>query len=568
MQIARPYQRDAVESVFGQWDNNVRKTLGVAPTGAGKTNIACDVIRRVLPARTIFLAHKIELVDQAVARLASFGIEADVEQGFRTQGTSLFSKKSVLVATPQTLFACNDKRLKLLNPHEFGYLIIDEIHHYVAAAFRRPLEHLLQNEQLKVLGLTATADRADGKALSRIMDSVAFNIEICYLIDQGWLVPVEQQLVTIEGLDFSRCKMTKDGDLNGRDLEEVMREEKTMLGVADASLKTIGGKRAIVFCVGVKQAERLSEIFNRYRANCADWVCAGTPAKDRKDKLEAFSNGKTQIMVNVGVLTEGYDNPGIEVVVQARPTMSRSLYAQMIGRGMRALTGILHDGLPDAESRKLSIAQSYKPKLVVLDFASNSLRHRLVTTADILGGKISEEARDRAVRRIKKSGEAVNVRQVMLEEEEEVKKQAASQRAGLTADAKFTATYVDPFDDIHRQAAYWDRHKQTKPLTDKQKRAFERAGMNLDNYATPQAAVDEYRRRTAATDYQVQALVSRGYPEAKARILRKWEVKKVFEALAKNGHLKPAQTVQKKIFVHEEPEQIEWDLCTPIKPKL
>jgi superfamily II DNA or RNA helicase len=582
MQTARPYQCDAVEAVFGEWSKGVRRTLGVAPTGSGKTNIACDVIRRMLPKRTIFLAHRVELVQQAVDRLASFKIEADVEQGFRTTlDTSLFGRKPVLVATPQTLFASGDKRLKKLNPDDFGCLIIDEVHHYVAEAFMRPLLHLCQNESLKVMGLTATADRADGKALSQIMDSVAFNIEICSLIDDGWLVPIEQQLVKIEGLDFSKCRVTKAGDLNDRDLEEVMREEKTMLGVADASLKTIGEKRAIVFCVSVKQAERLAEIFNRYRANSADWVYASTPENLRKEKLAKFANGKTQIMTNVGVLTEGYDNPEIAVVVQARPTMSRSLYAQMIGRGMRALTGVLHEGLTDKEARRLAIAQSSKSKLVVLDFASNSLRHRLITTADILGGKISEEAKERTIAKIKESGQPVNITEAMLEEEarvrreiEEAKKRAASQRAHLTADATFTATYVDPFDEIHRTAQYWQRHVQTAPLTAKQRQIVIDAGENPDKH-TPEENGEIIRKHFAATEPQIRVLVRAGYPEKKARMLRKWEAGKIITELAKNGWKRP---VAGKPDIKSSPEPngktkevIEefphFEDCLPLPPK-
>jgi len=214
VQQERAYQRDAVEAVFGQW-TKVRRTLGVAPTGSGKTNIACEIIRRMLPARTIFLAHRVELVRQAVERLASFGIDAEIEQGNSIAGESLWNRKPVVVATPQTLFARDGRRLKRFDASEFGCLIIDETHHYVAESFRKPLDHFCANENLKVLGLTATADRADGLALSQIMDSVAFNIEICSLIDDGWLVPIQQQMVKIEGLDFSQCHVLVGEDSPG-----------------------------------------------------------------------------------------------------------------------------------------------------------------------------------------------------------------------------------------------------------------------------------------------------------------------------------------------------------------
>lgn len=532
---ARPYQREAVEAVFKQWET-VKRTLGVAPTGSGKTNIACDVIRRLLPQRTAVLAHRIELVQQIVERLGHFGIDAEVEQGNRMAGESLWNRKPVVVATPQTLFASDDKRLKRFDPAEFGCLIIDETHHYVADAFRRPLDHFCQNPNLKVLGLTATADRADGEALSQIMDSVAFNIEICSLIDDGWLVPIKQQMVKIKGLDFSHCRVTA-GELNGRDLDEVMREEKNLLGIAASSIDIIGTKRAIVFCVSVKQAERLAEIFNRHREKCADWIYAKTPPDIRKEKLNNFFTGKTQIMVNVGVLTEGYDNPAIEVVVQARPTMSRSLYAQMIGRGMRALTGVLNEGLETAEQRKEAIANSAKPYLIVLDFAGNSGRHKLITTADILGGKISEEARERAIAAIKESATAINITDAMREAEaqlhreiEEAKKRQAAERANLTAKAEFTATYVDPFDAIHRNAQKWKTFKQRHPLSKKQRDSIIRYGGNPDAMTTEEG-VRFLNAKFAISDGQRRVLVRAGYTAEELDGIKKWEASKLIGGL-------------------------------------
>ena len=548
--VARPYQRDAVDAVFKQWET-VKRTLGVAPTGSGKTNIACDVINRVLPKRTIFLAHRVELIRQAVDRLASFGIEAEIEQGNQFAGETLWNRKPVVVATPQTLFARDGKRLQRFDAKEFGCLIVDETHHYVADSFRKPLDHFCTNADLKVLGLTATADRADGEALSQIMDSVAFNIEICSLINDGWLVPIKQQMVKIEGLDFSHCRVTA-GELNGRDLDEVMREEKNLLGIAAASVDIVGDKRAIVFCVSVKQAERLAEIFNRHREDSADWIYAKTPADLRKEKLDKFFSGKTQIMVNVGVLTEGYDNPAIEVVVQARPTMSRSLYAQMIGRGMRSLTGILSDAQTDAEQRRQAISQSAKPHLTVLDFAGNSGRHKLITTADILGGRISEEARARAIKTIRESGKAIDITDAMREAEaqlhreiEEAKKWQALQRAGLTAKAEFTATYVDPFDAIHKRAERWKSFKQTCPLSAKQRSLILRNGGDPDKM-TVEEGVEFLNAKWRISDGQRRVLLRGGYRPDELIGVRKWEASRLIDQMASNNWRRPNATEQSR----------------------
>jgi superfamily II DNA or RNA helicase len=541
----RPYQLEAVNAVFEQW-KTVPRTLGVAPTGSGKTNIACEIIKRLLPGRVIFLAHRTELIAQAKDRLAAFGIEAEIEQGMLYASGSLWGESRVIVATPQTLFASQDKRLKRFNPWDFACLIIDEVHHYCAEAFKRTLTHFLQNPNLKVLGLTATADRADGEALSQIMDSVAFNIEINSLIDDGWLVPIEQQMVKIKSLDFSHCRVTA-GELNGADLEAVMREERNLLGIGAASVEVVGNKRAIVFCVNVNQAERMAEIFNRHKPNSADWIYDGTPKKDRKEKLDRFANGEIQIMVNCMVLTEGYDNPGIEVVVMARPTLSRSLYAQMIGRGMRALPGVLHEGLIASEDRKDAILKSTKPKLLVLDFVGNSGRHKLITTADILGGKISEEARERAIKAIAESGTAINVTEAMLEAEaalrreiEERKKLLASQRANLTAKAEIGMTYVDPFAVIHRNAEKWRNFKQRHPLSTKQRQLIVRYGGDPDSMTTEQG-VQFLNAKFSMSEPQRRVLIRAGYSPEELEGVKKWEAKKLIDACIANHWKRPMQ---------------------------
>jgi len=255
--------------------------------------------------------------------------------------------------------------------------------------------------------------------------------------------------------------------------------------------------------------------------------------------------------------TEGYDNPGIEVVVQARPTMSRSLYAQMVGRGMRSLTGVLHDGLTSAEERKAAIAASLKPHLTVLDFAGNSGRFKLVTTADILGGRVSEEAKDRAIKILKATGKAANITEAMREAEaqirielEEAKKRAAAERRHIIPRAEFNATYIDPFDAIHRNAERWRSFKQRTPLTSKQRHAIIRCGADPDTM-TVEEGVKFLSEKFGISEPQRRLLLKGGYKAEELDGIKKWEAAKLIDAMINNNWRRPpSQTQQRAKSVH------------------
>lgn len=541
--VLREYQVRAADATIAEWEK-VNATLGVAATGSGKTQVFCEVIRRRLPGRALILAHRKELVSQAVNRLISFGMEAEIEQGELVASTSLWNAAPVVVATPQTLYHGNFNRLKRFKPEDFSTLICDEAHHYSgAASFEAVVKHFKQNPNLKLLGVTATPDRADNVALAKIFDSVAFDIEITDLIEWGYLVDIDQRVVKIESLDFSECRKTA-GDLNGADLARIMEFERTLLGMADATIETIGQKRTAVFAASVKQAERLSEIFNRYKSESADCVFGHTPPDKRDEVLKRFSNGTLQICVNVGVLTEGYDNPGIEAVVMARGTLSRALYAQMCGRGTRPLPGIVESVLiDDPVERRRAISESAKPSLLLLDFVGNSGRHKLITSADILGGKVSEEARNVARRRIEKKGGGNMLSELALAEKELREQAEIEKRNGLIAKAKFNLHYVDPFDVFKKRAEKWKGHRQVYPLTEKQRTILCRNGYYPDDY-TPDEGQAIITKLFQASPKQIAVLVRAGYPMEEVQSLQKWEATKLIQACVENGWKRPQPKVE------------------------
>ena len=546
--ILRPYQSAACEAIFKEWQDN-DSTLVVMPTGGGKTILFADVIRRVFPRRALVIAHREELIFQARDKIQRVtGLQADVEMGeYRADG-GLFDAARVVVSTIQTQCSGGDGggRMAKFDPARFGVLIIDEAHHATSPSYRRVIDYYRTNSALKVLGVTATPDRAAEEALGQVFQSVAFDYEVQDAIHDGWLVPIQQQMVHVDGLDYSSIRTTA-GDLNGGDLAAVLEAEKNLQQIASASVDIIGQRRALVFTASVKSAEMTAEIFNRHRANMAAWVCGKTDKEERRKILARFAAGKIQVVCNCGVLTEGFDDPGVEVVIMGRPTKSRSLYSQMVGRSTRPLPGVV-DGPETAEARKAAIAASAKPSCLVVDFVGNAGRHKLVTSADILGGKFSEEAIEKAIMKAREARGPVNMTQELdlaedqlREQREQARLAEIARRANLVATARFTTQSVDPFDVLHLEptkARGWDNVKQ---LTEKQRSMLAKQGINPDQISFSQGRqlISEIIRRwdgNLCSFKQAKVLKKYGYEtnvsfENASRIL---------DALAKRGWRKPA----------------------------
>ena len=241
----RPYQSAASDAIFAEWREN-HSTLVVMPTGGGKTILFADVIRRMFPRRALVLAHREELIFQARDKIQRVtGLQADVEMGeYRAEG-GLFDAARVVVSTIQTQCSGGDGggRMGKFDPQRFGVLIIDEAHHATSQSYRRVIDYYRTNPALKVLGVTATPDRTDEEALGQVFQSVAFDYDVLDAINDGWLVPIEQQMVHVEGLDYSSIRTTA-GDLNGGDLAAVLEAEKNLQQMASASLQIIGRRRA------------------------------------------------------------------------------------------------------------------------------------------------------------------------------------------------------------------------------------------------------------------------------------------------------------------------------------
>ncbi|MDE2100102.1 MAG: DEAD/DEAH box helicase [Patescibacteria group bacterium] len=508
----RPYQHNGVSSTFLGWESGLRSLLGVMPTGCGKTVVFASVIRRIFPKRTMVLAHRAELVWQArdkIKQVTGFNVDVEMAEYKASNQAGLFYPSAqVIVSTVQTHCAGGDGagRMSKFDPMDFGLLVIDEAHHAVSPSYRRIIEYYKTNPNLKILGVTATPDRSDEEALGQVFEEVAFDYEILDAIKDGWLVPIEQQFVSIDDLDFSKIRTTA-GDLNQGDLDAVMKSEKNLHGVASATIEIIGGRRGIGFASSVEHARLLADIFNRHKPGMANYVHGGTDKEERKMIISDFAAGRYQFLWNCGVFTEGFDDAGVEVISMARPTKSRCLYAQMAGRATRPHNSIAHtlNDVENAAKRRWMIQKSVKPSCLIIDFVGNSGKHKLATTADILGGNVSDEVLDLAIKSAQKSRGPVRMDRNILEEEERLEQAKAraaeesARKARLVANASYKTTKVDPFDILQIKPVTKTREwNKNKVMSEKCKKIVrERFGLNPDelSYENGMNLVHEFFRR-------------------------------------------------------------------------
>ena len=528
----------------------VKSTLISMATGGGKTHIMGHVARQWPQGRIMLIAHREELIHQGADKLSQITGEAvAIEMADReADEDNLLARPRIVVSSVQTLNSVRrgHYRMEKFDPDEFGLLLTDEAHHATAASYRRIYDYFGRNPELRHLGVTATPDRADEEALGQIFESVAFEYGILDAVNDGWLVPIEQQLVHCQGLDLSACKSTRR-DLQERDVAAIMKREEMLHKVVHPTIELAGDSPTLVFAASVEHAHLMAEIFNRHRQNSAVALDGKTDRDARRTELERFANGEFQYLCNCALFLEGFDEPRIGVVAMARPTKSRSLYAQTIGRGTRPLPNLVDD-LQTAALRKTAIATSGKSSLLVLDFVGNSGRHKLVSTADILGGNESDQVVERATSNAKRKsaqGERVNMQAELEAARLELEEESRKRRKHIKPKARFNTKSVNPFDVLDilpRREPGWHKGRMA---TEKQKRAMRR--FKVDR-ATVEAA--SFWEASQMLDALCQRASQNKCTLKQAKILAKYgestelsfdEASRKIDAIARNGW-KPLET--------------------------
>ena len=414
----RPYQEEAVRAVLAALRDNP-STLLVLPTGCGKTITFAEITRRVVVnnARVLILAHRGELLTQAADKIRQYAgnkIRCQVEQA----GERASLKADVVCASVQSMVG----RLSRWPPDHFKIVIVDEAHHATATTYRKILAHF---SGARMLGVTATPDRGDGVGLRNVFATVAYEYGIQEAIKSGYLSPIRQKTIMVEGLDLRAVRRNR-GDLSLADLEAQLMQDASLHGVVGPLLAERGERPTMLFAATVAHARALAELINQYVGGSmltAEAIDGSATQAERDRVVGSFSRGELPILVSCSLFTEGFDAPLTSCVAVARPTQSRALYAQVVGRGTR----------PSPDTGKAD--------LLVLDFVGNAGKHRLVNALDVLAGDdLPDAVRKRAQELADEGADAMDALDDATREAKE-----AEERAVVIAEAKYKAKNVDPF---------------------------------------------------------------------------------------------------------------------------
>ena len=341
----RPYQSEARDAILREWADGRKKTLLVLPTGTGKTVVFAKVVEHQVMrgGRALIMAHRGELLTQASDKIyEASGFQTALE---KADSTSLGSELPVTVGSVQSL--AQEKRLARFPHNYFTDIVVDEAHHCLSDSYQRILSHF---PDANVLGVTATPDRGDMRNLGTYFDSQAYEYSMTRAIRENYLVPIKAQLIPLE-LDIEDVGISNGdyavGDIgNALDpyLEEIAAEMKNYCA----------GRKTVVFLPLIATSQKFCALLNAAGLHAAE---VNGNSEDRDEVLADFEAGKYDVLCNSMLLTEGWDCPSVDCIVVLRPTKVRSLYQQMVGRGMRLSPG--------------------KDNLLLLDFLWMTERHDL-----------------------------------------------------------------------------------------------------------------------------------------------------------------------------------------------
>ena len=375
----RPYQEKARRRVEEEWHEGRAKTLLVLPTGTGKTIVFSAITKdEVMAGRhVLILAHRGELLEQAADKLyKSTGLASSLE---KAGSSCLDSWYLVTVGSVQTLM--RQSRLDKFPRDYFQTIIIDEAHHAISTSYQNILQYF---DKAQVLGVTATPDRSDMKDLGEYFDSIAYEYSLPSAIRDGYLTPIKAQTIPLK-LDISNVTMSAGDTALDPYLEQIASEMKHYCK----------GRKTVVFLPLVSTSQKFTELLQSHGFRAAE---VNGESKDRARILADFDNGKYDVLCNSMLLTEGWDCPSVDCIVILRPTKSRGLYSQMVGRGTRLFPG--------------------KKELLLLDFLWLTERHELCRPAHLLAK--SDELAAAMTRRIEDAVMPLDLEEVEKKASEDV----------------------------------------------------------------------------------------------------------------------------------------------------
>lgn len=509
----RPYQGEAKEAVFEQWEGGIRKTLLVLPTGCGKTivfaKITEDCVRN--GDRVLILAHRGELLEQAADKIAkATGLKCATE---KAEESCLGSWYRITVGSVQSLM--RETRLSRFPEDYFNTIIIDEAHHCISDSYQRVLKHF---PDAKVLGVTATPDRGDMKNLGQVFDSLAYEYTLPKAIKEGYLSSIKAVTIPLQ-VDLTGVGV-QSGDFKAGDLGTAL--DPYLESIAQEMEKYCKDKKTVVFLPLVKTSQKFRDILNEHGFKAAE---VNGESQDRAEILEDYASGEYNVLCNSMLLTEGWDCPDVDCIVVLRPTKVRSLYCQMVGRGTRLAPG--------------------KDHLLLLDFLWHTERHELCHPAHLICE--SEEVAQKMTENLEKdAGCPIDIEEAEQTASEDVVAQREEALAQKLAEMKRRKRkLVDPLQfEMSIQAEDLSGYVpafgwEMAPPSDKQKKTLEKLGIMPDEIDNAGKAsklldrLDKRRQEGLTTPKQIRFLESRGFQHVGT-----WQfdtAKKLIDRIAGNG---------------------------------
>lgn len=489
----RPYQKEAKEAIFEQWDSGVLKTLLVLPTGCGKTVVFAKVTEECVRKgdRVLILAHRGELLDQAADKLMkTTGLGCALEKAESSCQGSWFR---VVVGSVQTLM--REKRLGSFPADYFNTIIIDEAHHCISDSYQRVLQHF---PEAQVLGVTATPDRGDMRNLGVYFESLAYEYTLPKAIKEGYLSPIKALTIPLK-IDMSNVSV-QAGDFKASEIGTAL--DPYLEGIAQEMQKYCMDKKTVVFLPLVKTSQKFRDLLNAYGFQAAE---VNGDSQDRAEVLKDFDAGKYNVLCNSMLLTEGWDCPSVDCIVVLRPTKVRSLYCQMVGRGTRLSP------------------ETGKDHLLLLDFLWHTERHELCHPASLICE--NEEVSQKMTENLEQeAGIVVDIEEAEKTASEDVVAQREEALAKqLSEMKKRKGRLVDPLQfEMSIQAEDLSNYVpsfgwEMGPPSDKQKHTLEKLGIMPDQIENAGKAakildrLDKRKNEGLTTPKQIRYLESKGF---------------------------------------------------------
>ena len=354
--LLRPYQEAAINDACKALDTH-KNTIVVAPTGAGKTIMLSALVGKRYEdgKKVLVMQHRDELVDQNKSKFERINpyITTSI-----VNGTVKDWKGGTVFSMVQTI--SRDKNLA--DRPAFDMLVIDESHHAAADTYLKVIKAVKEdNPDAEIVGFTATPNRGDGKGLRKVFNNCSHQIDITTLIREGFLVPPKSYVIDCGVNDSLRNVAISGNDFNMEQVESIMNRKVINQKVVEEYLNYAKDRKTVVFCSTIKHAEDLLEEFIDQGVN-AEMVTGDTPKSERAQTLHDLVHNDLKVVVNVAVLTEGFDAPPVSCIILTRPCSQKATMVQMIGRGLRTINP---EEFPDLVKRDC----------IVLDFGTSVLTH-------------------------------------------------------------------------------------------------------------------------------------------------------------------------------------------------